>query len=218
MAHQHPYAPDQDALAMQQLQPLSGLYLPWSPYSIRPCHLVAVLNEIVIGNRSLIVECGSGVSTLYIGRLLRQCGAGHLLSVEHDAGWAALITDLLRREGLEDYVTLIHAPLQPSPFTEVVGDWYDTTTINKHLADPAIDLLLVDGPPAFTPQLQQARYPALPFFRPHLAAGGAVFLDDAGREGEQFILNQWAQMSGAGIEFVWPGLAKITLQAQAGGP
>lgn len=208
--YQYPYAADEDVLAMQQLLQLSGPYLPWNPYSIRPCHLVAVLNEIFIGNRRQLVECGSGMSTLYIGRLLRQLGAGHLLSIEHDRRWGGLIADLVRGEKLSNYVQVIYAPLKPSPFPEVT-EWYDTSIISETVGESTFDLLLVDGPPAYTADRQYARYPAFPFFRPHLEPNAVVFLDDTERAGELHIIKQWTEMDGTSGEFVWPSLAKVTV-------
>ena len=76
---------------------------------MRPSGLVAVLNDIVINNRSRIVECGSGISTFYIGRLLQERG-GHLYSVEHDAGWADLLQRALAQEDLSEYVTVATRP------------------------------------------------------------------------------------------------------------
>ena len=62
----------------------------------------------------------------------------------------------------------------------------------------AVDLLLVDGPPAYRPEIALARYPAGPYFAPRLSQRCAVFLDDAGREGEQAkaIAGRWQQELG----------------------
>src|SRR3954471_15653391 len=79
-----------DMLAMQALAPLSCNYLPWSQASMRPSGLIAVLNDIVINNRTSIVECGGGVSTFYIARLLKRRG-GHIFSIENDDAWAKLL-------------------------------------------------------------------------------------------------------------------------------
>ena len=101
-----------DLLAMQALAPLSLTYLPWSASAMRPSGVVAVLNEILVHQRRSVVELGSGVSTFYIGRLLRQRG-GHLWTVEHDERWAKLLGRELANEGLGDVVTVVHAPRRP---------------------------------------------------------------------------------------------------------
>ncbi|MCW3064342.1 MAG: Methyltransferase domain, partial [Solirubrobacterales bacterium] len=54
-----------------------------------------------------------------------------------------------------------------------------------------IDLLLVDGPPAFEPEIALSRYPALPVLAERLAPDATVVLDDIDRPGELAILETW---------------------------
>jgi hypothetical protein len=63
---------EHDADAWQILSPLlvHGGYLPWTTGSMRPAGLVEVCNEIVHGDRTRVLECGSGVSTVLLARLL----------------------------------------------------------------------------------------------------------------------------------------------------
>ena len=92
-----------DAWAWQVLRPLldGRPYLPWTEGAIRPAALVAVLNEIAFAERRRIVELGSGVSSIVIGRLLAERG-GKLTAVEHDPDWAALVRRQVEREHLQD--------------------------------------------------------------------------------------------------------------------
>ena len=101
----------QDILAANYLAPLSTSYLPWSRFSIRPSGLVQVLNDIFINNHSLSVECGGGISTFYIARLLSSRG-GHLYTIEHNQEWLELLQDGLKKEELAHLVTFIYAPLK----------------------------------------------------------------------------------------------------------
>ena len=82
---------------------------------MRPAGLVAVCNEVVHGARTRIVECGSGVSTVVLARLLRERGPGRLVALEHDGHWAALVHEQLRREALDRIARVIHAPLEGEP-------------------------------------------------------------------------------------------------------
>ncbi len=190
----------EDILAMQYLAPLCGEYLPWSGYAMRPSGLVQVLNEIVINQRSKIVECGAGVSTFYIARLLRQKG-GHLYTIEHNLDWMNWVQGELERESLSHLVTLVYAPLQPTDLSLQNTPWYDTEILRATLGSlQGIDLLLVDGPPAYEESIQYSRYPALPYFLPQFAPDVTVVIDDANREGEREIIKRWEGLLNVGFE------------------
>ena len=83
--------PYDDTAAWHALAALGGPYLPWSPGAMRPAGLVTVLNEVWLRSPALIVELGSGVSTVVLARLLAELGSGHLLAVEHDEAWASRV-------------------------------------------------------------------------------------------------------------------------------
>lgn len=170
---------------------------------MRPAGLVTVCNDIVLNGRRRVVELGSGTSTVLLARLLHQrpplCGF-RIAAVEHDARWAQWVTEQLDREGMGAHVVVVHAPLVAHPRAERGLSWYDDAALAEGLrtalrGDP-IDLLLVDGPPAYAADHGLARYPALPVLRDRLAPGATVVLDDAERPGEQEILRRWERENG----------------------
>jgi len=190
-----------DLLAMPVLAPLSSTYLPWSLSAMRPSGVVAILNDIVVKRRRRVVELGGGISTFYISRLLRQRG-GHLWTIEHDEEWAALLSRELAEEGLGDVATVVHAPLAPAA-PEWPGDdsaWYQREKLAEAVDGDPIDLLIVDGPPAYKDRWRHRRYPAVPFFAPMLAADYTVILDDIDRLGEQEVLTRWEGQLGITFE------------------
>jgi Methyltransferase domain len=178
-----------DVHAWQILSPLLNRdpYLPWTSGSMRPAALVAVCNEIAHGSRTRIVECGSGLSTVVLARLLRERGEGSLVALEHDSHWAALVEEQLRREDLGAIARVHYAPLGGEP------PWYDLHASDR-LPDE-VDLLVVDGPPAFDPGHETRRAPALPRFSDRLVDGAAVILDDIDRDGEREVLAGWERSS-----------------------
>jgi predicted O-methyltransferase YrrM len=188
-----------DAVAIQVLAPLSTSYLPWSTSALRPSGLVKILNEIVINRRDTILECGGGISTLYIARLLKQQGHGHLYTLEDNLGWIEVLQNLLKDQGLDDYVTLIPAPLVPCNLALDDNQWYDLTAANAILKEPTIDFLIVDGPPAYDEKRRRSRYPALPELKRVLASDFAIVLDDINRSGEAEIIEKWS--AEFGLEF-----------------
>lgn len=190
-----------DLLAMQALAPLSSSYLPWSVSAMRPSGVVVVLNEIVVNRRRSIVELGGGVSTFYIGRLLQQRG-GHLWTVEHGVEWADRLEQQLVAEGLGDVVTVVRSPLAqiPKGWLDEEATWYDGDKINEQIAGQSVDLLIVDGPPAYQPGKRHSRYPAAHFFSPMLADDYAIIVDDIDRVGEQDVIEAWEREFGLTFE------------------
>lgn len=177
-----------DLQAWPVLAPLLRGYLPWSSGAIRPSALVAVLNDVLLLERRTPVECGGGVSTILIARLLAELGRGHLDTLEHDPTWIAYLEGALTREGLSAWATVRHAPLEPHA-DGWDAPWYAAAVLTD--LPPAIDLLLVDGPPAAEPGTEHARHAALPALWPRLADGATIVLDDLPRPGEQAVLARW---------------------------
>jgi len=165
-------------------------YLPWTDGALRPAALVAILNEIVFAGRLTVVELGSGVSTVVVGRLLAERG-GTLTSVEHDPDWASIVRSQIAHEGLGDIVELVSEPLEPHPDSWAGAPWYSGNAIAS--LPSAIDLLLVDGPPGYGEGMSHSRYPALSTIADRLAPGALVILDDADRDPEREIIERWQE-------------------------
>ncbi|MDO8211723.1 class I SAM-dependent methyltransferase [Conexibacter sp. CPCC 206217] len=181
-----------DLLALQLLRPLldGGGYLPWSSGAMRPGGLVTICNEIALGGRRRVVELGAGASTVLLARLLREQDTGATLdAIEHDARWAEWVGKRLAREGLDAVAQVTLAPLEPHPSAAL--PWYAAEPLTAALAGTPVDLLIVDGPPAYAPGTGLARYPALPALLPFLAQDAIVVLDDILRVGESEILQRW---------------------------
>ena len=188
---------DQEARAA--LGALTGPYLPWGSGAMRPAGLVIVCNDIVLGDRRRVVELGSGLSTVLLARLLTQrapTGGFTLVAVEHDVRWARWVREQLEREGIDEHVVVIDAPLAARAGMTGGLRWYDEAALAAGLdqaigGDATIELLIVDGPPAYAAGHGLGRYPALPVLRPRLALGATVVLDDVERPGEQDVLRRW---------------------------
>lgn len=175
-----------DLHAWHVLRPLldGRPYLPFSSGAMRISGLVHVCNLVVHRAPGQVVECGAGVSTVVLARLLAQRGTGRLTALEHDPGWAERVAASLADEGLGDVARVVLAPLDG-------GGWYEAAGVAQ-LPD-AIDLLSVDGPPADRPEIAESRHPALGTLEPRLVADALVLLDDIGRAGEQQVLARWEQ-------------------------
>lgn len=183
-----------DLHARHVMAPLLDSFTPWNPGAMRPGGVVAILNDIALNQRQRVIECGSGMTTMIIARLLKERG-GRLVTIEHDPGWAAYVARELERQGLGQSAEVVEAPLERSPLGLDDNPWYASTAVESALTalGGMADLLIVDGPPAFRPGTELARYPALPAFEPALSEGCTVILDDAGRDGERRVLARWEE-------------------------
>jgi hypothetical protein len=151
-----------------------------------PDFLHLAVDEILTRRPALVVELGSGASTVFLGLALRACGTGRLLSLDHDAAHLDATRRHVVRHGLDDVVTLIHAPLTACDVRGRHSAWYDPTALR---GVAGIGLLVVDGPPAV--DRPDARYPAYPLLRDALLADAVVLLDDGKRAGERRIVAEW---------------------------
>lgn len=184
-----------DLHGWQVLRPLleAGAFLPWTEGAMSPAGLATVATEISLAERRLVVELGSGVSTVMLARLERELG-GRVFAVEHSAEWAGWVRRALARDGLEEVANVIEAPLRPHPLSLDGAPWYAEDALAA-LPQEGIELLLVDGPPGYGEGMSRSRFPALPALEARLAPGALVVLDDAERKGEREILDAWERES-----------------------
>lgn len=137
----------------------------------------------------LVVELGSGVSTLLVASVLAERGAGRLLSVDHDPHFAAATRERLG-QGDAARAEVVVAPLREQTFGGTTVEWYDVEAILAALPEEPIELLVVDGPPAIS---TWSRWPAIELLAPHLAPGAVVLLDDGRRRHERRTALRWAR-------------------------
>ncbi|MGH3392414.1 MAG: class I SAM-dependent methyltransferase [Actinomadura sp.] len=155
-------------------------------WAISPDVLHLVVEAIWRKRPKVIVECGSGSSSIWLGYAVQRLGAGRVIALEHDERYLQISRDLVRAHGMEDVVEIRHAPLEPWPDGEREYAWYEASAL-EDLAD--IDVLLVDGPPGATGP--QARYPALPLLFSRCSSDVTIVLDDGNRPEERAASDRW---------------------------
>jgi predicted O-methyltransferase YrrM len=164
---------------------------------------LAVLARHVLATRpSVIVECGSGVSTVVLARCCELNKAGHVYSLEHHAGYADTTRAELTRHELSHRADVLASPLVPH---ELAGERWSWYAVNE-LPDLEIDTLVIDGPPGHTGPL--ARYPAGPVLLRRLRVGGVAFLDDGHEAHVKQALARWSREI--------PGLATQSVECEKG--
>jgi predicted O-methyltransferase YrrM len=135
----------------------------------------------------LVVECGSGTSTLWFALTMQRFGIpGRIVSLEHDDTFAESTRNVLRMHTASAIADVRYAPLEDYELNGKTYPWY----ARRAWSDlKAIDLLFVDGPPADTGE--HARYPAVPLLHDALSESATVILDDLIRTDEQQVVQQW---------------------------
>ncbi|MEN1944427.1 class I SAM-dependent methyltransferase [Luteimonas sp. MJ293] len=171
---------------LRELVPMKPPYPLLDGWAMDPVSMLSLLQLVVSRKPRLIVECGSGTSTVWLAAALRQIGSGRLVTLDHLGDYAQLTREALGEQKLEEIAEVRCAPLLDF---EVGGEevkWYDPSAVSD-LA--GVDFLLVDGPPEATGPL--ARYPALPVMAHRLRAGALIVLDDTDRKDESQIIERW---------------------------
>ena len=171
--------------------------LRWSTGAMTASGFAVVCAEVASRDRPSVLECGSGFSTLKLAELTHERG-GRLVSLEHDELWATRVRSNLAAAGLAETARVTLAPLQRHPLARDGLLWYADQALR--FLPRRIDLLLVDGPPAFEPETDLSRYPALPALAERLAPDAIVVLDDIDRRGELQVLEAWERECGFRFE------------------
>lgn len=183
-----------DIKAAQQLQPLlNGLpYLPHTTVSLRHSSIMFFLNDILLNNRKVIVEFGSGISTILLCKMIRQLALKDvkLISIDNNHEWLKIVKSYICQETNDDVnADFLVAELKKCEFSPYPSLWYDTAQL--HVLEQYkghVDCVLVDGPEAWRKKNTYSRYPALPFIHDYLAQNCSIFLDDTDRIGEKAIV------------------------------
>jgi len=153
----------------------------------------------------LVVECGSGATTVVIADKLRQSGSGRIVSFEHDPVYAGRTTRLINLAGLSDVALVVEAPLRPQRFGSRIIEWYDRSIVENSI-EGEIDILVVDGPPQVGPW---ARWPALEVFYPSLAEEPVILLDDGRTRETSRAVWAWAEQY-TDLDLYWLDTVKGT--------
>lgn len=190
---------------------LPSINLERHSWPISPDFALYLIALIETHPYDLIIEFGSGISTVIIARTLAKMAPARtgkppvaFLSFDHLERYYQQTLAQLQQAGLADRVQLAHTPLRD--WLAPNGQTYAYYECNTALAAQAAKqdlaglrvLVVVDGPPAATGP--HARYPAGPLILQHF--GGAtidLLLDDYIRDDEKQIAQLWqADIAAAG--------------------
>jgi len=203
----------QQTRSLVNIRPLLGpLPMTWGGWAIDPVFAETLTRLAVQRRPSLIVECGSGSSTIVLAACVRALGSGHVVSLDHDAQYAERTRQRLVEEGLDQWATVVTAPLADRRVDGEPRRWYDVAPESLFERD-SIQMLVVDGPPGWTAdgaRVPGARWPAVPVLRDSLADHCVIVMDDSDRPDERENAKRWAAMLGADLTYE-PGVKGIQI-------
>lgn len=177
---------------------------PSRGWAASPDLLLTLVELIRTRRTSLIVECGSGASSLWMALAMRRFDVeGRIVSLEHDQDFATKTRQLLVDHGVDDIVDVRYAPLVEQQIGDDTYLWYET---DQWISLTGIELLLIDGPPASTGEF--ARYPAVPLLIDRVSPEVTILLDDLVRSEEKQTLERWLNEN--------PTLSATTLPLEKG--
>lgn len=148
----------------------------WGGWALDHATALAVARHLEEARPRLLLEAGSGSSTVLLSQYADACGA-QLVSLDTSPVFAGRTAALLDGAGTGRRTRIVQAALTVTDD----GPWYSTAL------PEGIDFALVDGPR----QCDGGRLAALGRLLPHMVPGGSVILDDADRPKEQADLREW---------------------------
>jgi hypothetical protein len=161
---------------------LGRLRWAWSNPNSCSVEYLAAVTSASVSARGVILECGSGLTTVVVGTVAHRTGQPYV-TLEHSHWWARHVRWAVK-------VARAEVDYRVAPLREYEGfDWYDI--------GPALDgiaLVVCDGPPATS---RGGRYGLFPLCGDHLLADAEIYLDDFDRPSEKLVTERWAE------EFHW---------------
>ncbi len=146
-----------------------------------------VYKNILVARPKIIVELGSGASSIYISQLIKDQSLDCFLhSIDHSEHYGQETSIKLGEYRLNEFAKVHYAPLKQFPIKGKNWQWYDKQEISK-IND--IDLLIVDGP--ITYLQKESRFPAVPLLWDNLSPGCIIIVDDYKRKDEGTIVKKW---------------------------
>jgi len=159
-------------------------------WAISPDFANIIFSLIKETKPAVVVDLGSGVSTLISGYALRQMAVkGKILALDHNEKYVQISQTQVEQHGLSDLAEVVLAPLEEIKINDQPFLWYkfDWSKVNE------IDLLIVDGPPQ---KIKNSRYPALPVLYKYLSSRAVILVDDYCVADTKAMINLWLKEFG----------------------
>ncbi len=173
-------------LSIQSVMSGNPAVKPLRGWALSPDAIAIILGELRDHASPLMMEFGSGQSTIVFGMFFKSQRAGRLVTIEHDADYADKLRSQLDRYELGEVVDVRTVPLTTHEFNGLEKVESCASYDLSGLPNETINLALVDGPIWHNGKF--TRFVPLKWSIEHLSPGGKIYLDDANREYEKDVI------------------------------
>lgn len=187
-------------------------------WSLSPATIDFLEQTILEHRPKLVLEFGSGVSTVCLAFLQREIRGDRdrllVVSIEEDDEHARGTSTWLQKLGLARCATVLAAPLVDQLVEGCTERCYKLPAdkLARVVDGRRADLVLVDGPSLLS---GGSRFATLPLARDLLADNAIVFLDDARRDSELAVARRWRRLPWleiCGVHLVGKGILEARIR------
>ncbi len=184
----------------EQVQAVVGLYSTLQPrlplfqlrrFALCPDTANLYMYYITKHRPSVVVELGSGASTVISGLTLKKNRKGKVIALDDSEYWVKKTDAMLKLQGVDKVAEARYAPQVPIEFQGLARRFYDLSILEDI---DRIDMLLVDGPHDGDDSL--SRLPGLHLLADKLSNDAIIFADDTVRPNWNAAVKQWAEKNG----------------------
>jgi predicted O-methyltransferase YrrM len=149
---------------------------PMRVWAISPDIALILYNEIIKGKPDVVIDFGSGTSTLIsaYSQATYKDKCPRIYSFDHDAEFSTKTKQLLNLHNIDSFVKVYHTPLETIELRNETFQFYNVSALDEV---DSIDLVFIDGPHGKRGILD--RYPALPLVYDKLSKNAVIIVDDA---------------------------------------
>jgi|LSQX01.2.fsa_nt_gb hypothetical protein len=177
---------------LQAIELLSGFlpknYFPVTGFSLSFQQIQHIINDIAYFKPNLILEFGSGISTVIISNFLKANNFNaKFYSVDNDLEWQSQVKNQIAGNNNTEFLNFPIGDTEFS-FKDEKVKWYQIPSNHFLRSLNEIDLVIIDGP--FGGICKYSRFGFIPFLMNKLSIDAIIFVDDTHRPDEMDICEE----------------------------
>jgi len=200
MIHELPWSNKQainEIYSSIELSKIDISFLPQTSFSVSSTLLLHIINDLIINKRKYILELGTGISTVYISKIIDQFNLdARFISIDQSKEWIHTVEKQLYANTPRASTQLFHIPYDEKTH------WYDNEKLNLifEANDFIFDLILIDGPDTKKTASSRSYFTKTlgkNYFK--LNKSFSIFVDDTYRKEEKELSKNIAKITGGSL-------------------